>query len=209
MPRKGTEAAISERSYRLADGSMSRTYSVRYFDRNGVRRRVACASREEADFERARIVLEQTRGIVTDTAGPAPATSLTVAEFWTDLAGRRTQPPNAADGARVRTDLQDEGRSAVRHRRSRWFEAANDLRVALRARPGWRGPRSDQARDGPVAGDVLLWRSSGARRQPTRSLWSGSPGKDASAPSRRSLPRVLSGFERSCLAVGAASQPRW
>ncbi|MBA2635061.1 MAG: hypothetical protein H0U86_19030 [Chloroflexi bacterium] len=92
MARKRSEPAISERSYRLADGSLSRTFSVRYFDRGGVRRRVACASREEADFERARIVLEQTRGIVADAAGPAPEASITVAEFWpTWLADARSR----------------------------------------------------------------------------------------------------------------------
>lgn len=92
MARKGSEPAISERSYRLADGSLSRTYSVRYFDRSGVRRRVACASREEADFHRARIVLEQTRGIVADAAGSAAEASLTVAEFWpTWLADARSR----------------------------------------------------------------------------------------------------------------------
>jgi len=94
MARKGSEPAISERSYRLVDGSLSRTYSVRYFDRGGVRRRVSCASREEADFERARIVLEQTRGIVADAAGPGPGAvaSITVAEFWpTWLADARSR----------------------------------------------------------------------------------------------------------------------
>ena len=92
MARKGSAPAVSVRSYRLADGSMSRTYSVRYFDRGGVRRRVACASREEADFERARIVLEQTRGIVAHAAAPAAEASLTVAEFWpTWLADARSR----------------------------------------------------------------------------------------------------------------------
>ena len=86
MARKGSEPAISERSYRLADGTQSRTYSVRYFDGSGVRRRLSCTSREEADFERARIVLEQTRGVVSETTAPAPSPelepALTVGEFW-------------------------------------------------------------------------------------------------------------------------------
>jgi len=84
MGRRRSEPAVSERSYRLADGSASKTYSVRYFDPAGVRRRIPCTSREEADFERARIVLEETRGVVANTAPaiPEPAPSLTVGEFW-------------------------------------------------------------------------------------------------------------------------------
>jgi len=84
MGRRRSEPAVSERSYRLADGSASKTYSVRYFDRGGVRRRISCSSREEADFERARIVLEETRGVVANTAPaiPEPEPSLTVGEFW-------------------------------------------------------------------------------------------------------------------------------
>ena len=84
MTRRRSEPAVSERSYRLADGSASKTYSVRYFDPAGVRRRIPCTSREEADFERARIVLEETRGVVANTAPaiPEPAPSLTVGEFW-------------------------------------------------------------------------------------------------------------------------------
>lgn len=95
MARRRSEPAISTRSYRLADGTESRTYSVRYFDRSGVRRRLSCASREEADFERARIVLEQTRAVVTDVVRePAPTVeaSPTVAEFWpTWLADARSR----------------------------------------------------------------------------------------------------------------------
>lgn len=101
MARRRSEPAISVRNYRLADGTLSRTYSVRYFDHSGVRRRVACASREEADFERARIVLEPTRGVIASdptipVAAPAavvePEASLTVAEFWpTWLADARSR----------------------------------------------------------------------------------------------------------------------
>lgn len=91
MARKGSEPAISERSYRLADGSLSQTYSVRYFDRGVVRRRVACASREEADFHRARIVLEQTRGFVADAA---PVSDGSARSRWRS-SGRRGWPMRA------------------------------------------------------------------------------------------------------------------
>ncbi len=123
MARKGSEPAISERSYRLADGTQSRTYSVRYFDRSGVRRRLACASREEADFERARIVLEQTRGVVSETTAPQPdpdlEPALTVGEFWPTWLGD-------ARSRLTRTTLQEYERIFNAHVRSRFASVALD-----------------------------------------------------------------------------------
>jgi hypothetical protein len=92
MPRKPAEPTIETRRYALADGSVTTTWSVRYFDAGGRRRRVRCASAEEADFERARLVLEQSRN-----GGARPAVldaerGPTLAEFW---------PPWIAD-ARMR-----------------------------------------------------------------------------------------------------------
>jgi len=95
------------RRYRLADGTMSETFSVRYYDSAGKRRRVACSSREEADFERARVVLEQSRAGVSGSspagAEPEPA-GLTVADFWPswigDAAGR-LQPKTIKEYERV------------------------------------------------------------------------------------------------------------
>lgn len=123
MARKGSEPAISERSYRLADGTQSRTYSVRYFDGSGVRRRLSCASREEADFERARIVLEQTRGVVSETTAPASSPelepALTVGEFWPTWLGD-------ARSRLTRTTLQQYERIFNAHVAPRFAAAAMD-----------------------------------------------------------------------------------
>ena len=65
---------------RLSDGSVSETFSVRWFDAFGKRMRKACASREEADFERARIALEQSgRVVAAPSVAFAPAA---VSEPW-------------------------------------------------------------------------------------------------------------------------------
>ncbi|MEA2492168.1 MAG: Phage integrase, N-terminal SAM-like domain [Thermoleophilaceae bacterium] len=61
---------------------------MRYYDAAGKRRRKACGSREEADFERARIVLDQSRNGAAPaaiTASRAPVVDepgLTIAAFW-------------------------------------------------------------------------------------------------------------------------------
>ena len=52
MPRKRAEPAVEVRRYTLADGTVTQTYSVRWFDAAGKRRRETSASMEEADFER-------------------------------------------------------------------------------------------------------------------------------------------------------------
>jgi integrase len=85
MPRKRQEPTVTARSYRLADGSETTTYSVRYVDLLGRRRRASFATREEADFERARIVLELasvTTPPVQQLAPRQPAGDTTLGEFW-------------------------------------------------------------------------------------------------------------------------------
>lgn len=88
MPRKRSEPAIEMRRYRLADGTQTETFSVRYVDGDGKRRRTSFPTLEEADFERARLLLEQTRA-GDPPVGPAviarqavPDGSTTLAEFW-------------------------------------------------------------------------------------------------------------------------------
>ncbi len=81
MPRTASrEPTVEVRRRARKDGSHSEEPTVRYYDELGVRRRKACGTPEEADFERARLALEQSR------SGPvvAPAECLTLAEFWPD-----------------------------------------------------------------------------------------------------------------------------
>lgn len=88
MPRKRSEPTIEMRRHRLADGSQTKTYSVRYVDTAGKRRRTSFPTLEEADFERARLLLEQTRAgdplvapavVVPQAVGEG---STRLAEFW-------------------------------------------------------------------------------------------------------------------------------
>jgi hypothetical protein len=66
------------RRRRRKDGSHSDEPTVRYYAEQGVRRRKRCASDAEAEFERARMALEQGQtGRLT-----APANRLTLIEFW-------------------------------------------------------------------------------------------------------------------------------
>jgi len=83
MPRKRSEPAISTRRYRLADGSVTTTYSVRYFDRSGARRRTSFDTLAEADFERARLVLELAQGLPPVASSPVGVGApITLTEFW-------------------------------------------------------------------------------------------------------------------------------
>jgi integrase len=101
MPRKGREPRVEVREHRCADGSVTETWSVRYYDESGARRRLRCGSREEADFERARMVLEGAGAAVPAStvlavaAAPAAEATMTLAEFWpiwfADAAGRLTR----------------------------------------------------------------------------------------------------------------------
>jgi Phage integrase, N-terminal SAM-like domain len=95
MARTRREPTIEARRHCCADGSVTEMWSVRYYDATGARRRLRCASREEADFERARIVLAESRGEPLATSGEPVAvdeSGLTLAQFWpmyrADAAGR-------------------------------------------------------------------------------------------------------------------------
>lgn len=58
---------------------------MRYYDAAGARRRLRCASRQEADFERARLVLAEARGERLAASGEpvaVDASGLTLGEFW-------------------------------------------------------------------------------------------------------------------------------
>jgi hypothetical protein len=85
MARKRREPTIEARQHRCADGSITEMWSVRYYDATGARRRIRCSSREEADFDRARIVLAESRGEPLVTSGEPVApdeSSPTLAQFW-------------------------------------------------------------------------------------------------------------------------------
>jgi len=71
MARK-REPTIEHRSRRLADGGVIESYDVRYFDASGMRRRIACATPEEATFERARVVYEASQAARAAVEPPPP-----------------------------------------------------------------------------------------------------------------------------------------
>jgi integrase len=79
VPRKaGREPSVELRRRRRADGTWSETPTVRYYDELGVRRRQSFETMAEAEFERARLALDQVRH------GPiaGPSESMTLADFW-------------------------------------------------------------------------------------------------------------------------------
>jgi integrase len=79
MPRSaGREPTVELRRRRRGDGTWSETPTVRYYDELGVRRRQSFETMAEAEFERARLALDQSR------RGPiaGPAESMTLADFW-------------------------------------------------------------------------------------------------------------------------------
>jgi integrase len=83
MARKRREPTIEVREHRCADGSVTEMWSVRHYDVAGTRRRLRCASREEADFERARLVLAEARGqLVAASPVKTAGAELTLAGFW-------------------------------------------------------------------------------------------------------------------------------
>src|SRR4051812_33496091 len=77
--RASREPTVEIRRRSRRDGSVSEEPTVRYYDAAGMRRRQTFPTLEEADFERARLVLEQSRG---GGALNGPVESLTVAQFW-------------------------------------------------------------------------------------------------------------------------------
>lgn len=84
MARKSREPTVEVRRHPCADGSVTEMWSVRYYDASGTRRRLRCASREEADYERARLVLAESLGQTAPVpADPTePPRGLTLNEFW-------------------------------------------------------------------------------------------------------------------------------
>ncbi|HEV7751799.1 MAG TPA: tyrosine-type recombinase/integrase [Baekduia sp.] len=79
MPRSaGREPTVELRRRRRGDGTWSETPTVRYYDELGIRRRRSFATMAEAEFERARLALDQSRH------GPiaGPTESMTLADFW-------------------------------------------------------------------------------------------------------------------------------
>lgn len=67
---------IDVRRHVAKDGTVSESPTVRYYDFEGVRRRIGFATREEAELARARMVVE-------GRPEPEPdATPITLAEFW-------------------------------------------------------------------------------------------------------------------------------
>lgn len=54
---RGREPRVDIRRYRLKDGTARENPGVRFYDADGVCRRVTCVSVAEAEFERARMVL--------------------------------------------------------------------------------------------------------------------------------------------------------
>jgi hypothetical protein len=84
-PVSAASRPIEARKHRCADDSVRETWSVRYYDATGARRRLRCASREEADFERARLVPAEARGqplAASDEPAAVDASGLTLGEFW-------------------------------------------------------------------------------------------------------------------------------
>ena len=88
------------RRYELADGTTTETWSVRFREPDGTRVRRTFATREETDFERARVALELSRHGTSATVRPGPPEPLveqpspspTIAEFWeTYLADARSR----------------------------------------------------------------------------------------------------------------------
>ncbi len=144
MARRHREPTIERRSHRCADGSTTDSYSVRYFDSDGARRRIACGSPEEADFERARLVFEQTREPTATPVSTVPVRieqaepSLTAEAFWPVL-HRRSQRMLVGSFVRVRDVLPE--RAVEPELLSRWGRDS-DVRtlVAPRIRR-WRRRR--------------------------------------------------------------------
>jgi hypothetical protein len=114
MARKRREPTVEARQHRCADGSVTKMWSVRYYDATGARRRLRCASREEADFQRARLVLAEARGAPLAASGePAAvdASGLTLDEFWPLYQAER----RAAWPARHRESTSASGVAASSH----------------------------------------------------------------------------------------------
>jgi integrase len=81
---------VERRVRRLVDGTETEHFSVRYFAADGSRRRITCATREQAEVERARVVYELLLAATSAPVEPAPVAEpepeekagLTVEAFW-------------------------------------------------------------------------------------------------------------------------------
>ena len=169
MTRKRREPTIEVREHACADGSVTEMWSVRYYDATGARRRLRCASREEADFERARLVLAEARGgpVAASVVAADDGSGLTLAGFW---------PMYRAD-AESRL-----ARSTLREYQRIWDRRLGPRFGRLRLDaigPAWSpsGERSCSRTAWPprrcatpwsCCRPCSRWRSSGARRRPTR-----------------------------------------
>ena len=90
-------ASVDVRRHKRVDGTLTETWSVRFYDSRGRRKRLACRSREHAEFERARVALEGAPAAGGDG-------SMTVAEFWPVWAAdarARIQPETVQQHERV------------------------------------------------------------------------------------------------------------
>ncbi|MCW3014324.1 MAG: helix-turn-helix protein [Solirubrobacterales bacterium] len=91
----GREPTIERRTWTRKDGTVGESIDVRYVDASGKRRRRRCASIDEAQYERAGLVLGRGGRTATPDLG-----ALTVSEFWpqwrTD-AGQRLADATLAD----------------------------------------------------------------------------------------------------------------
>ncbi len=181
---------------------------MRYFDRSGVRRRLSCASLEEADFERARIVLEQTRGVVTETVEPEAEPSLTVGEFWPTWLGD-------ARSRLTRTTLNEYERIFRAHVQPRFAAMALD---GLRPRmvSEWRADllQADVGRESIRRAMVLLqamfsvaieWGEASAN--PVSVVRKPRQGRRRAVAPRH--PRPSRRCARSCFAAATRSRRRW
>ena len=209
MARKRRKPTIEAREHRCADGSITEMWSVRYYDATGARRRIRCASLEEADFERARMVLAETRGELLATSAEqvaAEESDLTLAQFWpmyrADAAGRLA-PSTLREYERL-WDRRLQPRfaqlplAAIRPRLvSEW--RASCSRLASAPRPC--GTRWSCCRR------CSRSQSNGARRRSTRSAWSANLARAANARSSPLRPTTSSGCGQSCSTTATSVRP--
>jgi excisionase family DNA binding protein len=107
MPRSSRQPTIERRSHRRSDGTTTDSWSVRYYDVRGVRRRRSFASVEEADFERARLALEAVAPITRATVVDEGEGSMLLRAFWQIWiadADSRLHPSTVRDHVRTWTN---------------------------------------------------------------------------------------------------------
>ena len=211
MAIKRREPTIEARRHRCADGSVTEMWSVRYYDATVARRRLRCASREEADFERARIVLAESRGEPLATSGEPVAvdeSGLTLAQFW---------PMYRADaaGRLERSTMREYARLWERRLEPRFGHVALDA-IRPRMVSQWRaemvaaGVGAEAVRYAMVLLQAMFtlaieWGE--AQANPVSVV--RKPRQDASAPSYPSHPRTSSGCARSCVTTATTAPRRW